>query len=172
MKRKEAIVLTALKMFNESGIHNVGVREIARTMSISVGNLSYHFPKKEDIVAQILMLLLARNNKQFEAFFAAPPTVYSYLELMAGIFGNQYDFRGVAISPLDIKHIYQQHFDYNAIEEKRKQRQREIFNSLNEAGELKLNEKGIEFFVSYITKKIEIEEVDSYFPGFGYRKLF
>ena len=151
MKRRDEILLTALKMFNESGIHNVGVREIARAMSISVGNLSYHFPKKENIVAEILGLLRHRNNLHYENFFASEPTVFSYLTLMKGVLSNQYDFRGVAISPLDIKNIYQALFDYKGVEKQRQAKQKEIFVKLSETDELTLNEKGCDFMVDFIS---------------------
>ncbi len=151
MKRRDEIVLTALKMFNESGIHNVGVREIARAMSISVGNLSYHFPKKEDIVAEILRLLRLRNNRHYEKYFSSEPSVFAYLTLMKGVLSNQYDFRGVVISPLDIKKIYQALFDYQGVERQRKTKQKEIFAMLSEKDELTLNEKGCDFMVDFIS---------------------
>ncbi|MCB0652763.1 MAG: TetR/AcrR family transcriptional regulator [Saprospiraceae bacterium] len=151
MKRRDEIILTALKMFNESGIHNVGVREIARSLSISVGNLSYHFPRKEDIVAEILVHLRARNTVQYEIFFSGEPTLFAYLTLMRGVFLNQYNFRGVVISPLDIKKIYQNLFDYEKVEKERKAMQKDIFQRLTKAGELTLNEKGSDFMVSFIS---------------------
>lgn len=151
MKRRDEIILTALEMFNESGLNNVGVREIARKMDISVGNLSYHFPKKEDIVVGILEGLRNRNTKTFEIFFSGAPTLGNYLLLMQNVFSNQYDFRGVATAPLEIKRIYEGLFDYKSVEKRRMDTHRKILQKLTEAGEMKLNDKGIEFLVSFIS---------------------
>ncbi|HEY1023812.1 MAG TPA: TetR family transcriptional regulator [Sphingobacteriaceae bacterium] len=44
---------TALEMFNARGIENVGVREIGRQLDMSPGNISYYYPTKNDLVADI-----------------------------------------------------------------------------------------------------------------------
>ena len=54
---KEEIVNTARRLFNQRGMAAVSMRDIAETLGISVGNLTYHFPRKEelaDAVAQDL----------------------------------------------------------------------------------------------------------------------
>ena len=47
MNTKDKILEKSLELFNNQGVHNVGVRDIARALEISPGNMSYHFPKKE-----------------------------------------------------------------------------------------------------------------------------
>ncbi len=49
MTIRNEILETACKMFLEKTYDEVSVREIAKLLNISVGNLTYHFKKKEDL---------------------------------------------------------------------------------------------------------------------------
>jgi AcrR family transcriptional regulator len=48
--RKQDILEKALEFFNEKGIDGVTTRDIAKALKISLGNLTYYFPSKSDIV--------------------------------------------------------------------------------------------------------------------------
>ena len=47
---KDKILKTSVRLFNENGLTNVSLRSIADDMKISVGNLQYHFKKREEII--------------------------------------------------------------------------------------------------------------------------
>lgn len=47
---KEEIILNAVDLFNKYGITAVSTRDIADACGISLGNLTYHFPKKKDLI--------------------------------------------------------------------------------------------------------------------------
>lgn len=51
---KEEILLTARDLFNEEGFNNVSMRDIAKANHIRVGNLTYHYPHKLDILCALL----------------------------------------------------------------------------------------------------------------------
>ena len=51
---RQDVIATATELFNRSGYHSVGMRDIAAALGISVGNLTYHFPKKQDILQAIM----------------------------------------------------------------------------------------------------------------------
>ncbi len=51
---REDIITTATALFNKRGYHWVGMRDIAADLGISTGNLTYHFPKKQDILQAIM----------------------------------------------------------------------------------------------------------------------
>ena len=53
--------------FNERGVTVVGIREIARDLGLSPGNVSYHFPTKEALIAALMQEVHARNNALTEA---------------------------------------------------------------------------------------------------------
>ncbi|NLT58378.1 MAG: TetR/AcrR family transcriptional regulator [Clostridiales bacterium] len=57
MKRalKEEIVGQARLQFSESGYDSVSLRSIAEALHISVGNLTYHYGRKEEIAAAVLL---------------------------------------------------------------------------------------------------------------------
>ena len=53
IKTKEKIVAAAVSLFNQYGLPNVGLQQIADKCGISVGNLAYHFQYKKDLMATI-----------------------------------------------------------------------------------------------------------------------
>ncbi len=68
-KTKKKIIETTIQLFNESGFANVKLPLIANTASISLGNLTYHFKKKEDLILSIYQLFqeeLALITKDYE----------------------------------------------------------------------------------------------------------
>ncbi len=52
-KTKKKILNKALTLFNEKGLPNVKLQNIADACDISVGNLAYHFKFKEDLIITI-----------------------------------------------------------------------------------------------------------------------
>ena len=51
---KQEIINVSLELFNEYGYSAVTMRQIAEKLNISVGNLTYHFKKKDDILLTIM----------------------------------------------------------------------------------------------------------------------
>ena len=52
---KQDIMNTARQLFSEKGFHDTYMRDIAAALKISVGNLTYHFKKKEDLIEAIAL---------------------------------------------------------------------------------------------------------------------
>ena len=57
MNTKQKILNTAVHLFNENGLANVRLQQIAGETGISVGNLAYHFRNKEAIVEAVVLRL-------------------------------------------------------------------------------------------------------------------
>jgi AcrR family transcriptional regulator len=66
----------ARRAFNERGVAAVGIRDLARELDLSPGNLSYHFPTKEALIAALLEEAHAINNA-----VAAPAGPLDFIEL-------------------------------------------------------------------------------------------
>ncbi|AGX42192.1 TetR/AcrR family transcriptional regulator [Clostridium saccharobutylicum] len=52
---KKQIIEKAIELFNEKGYESVTMRDISGALQISVGNLTYHFKKKDDILYAIMI---------------------------------------------------------------------------------------------------------------------
>jgi AcrR family transcriptional regulator len=75
VKTREKILATALTLFNAHGTDAVTVRHIAAEMGISHGNLCYHFPSTDTIIAALYQQLVAELNAQIQA--PAPEAAFS-----------------------------------------------------------------------------------------------
>lgn len=152
-KTREKILQKALLLFNEVGYVEVGVREIARKLKISPGNLSYHFSKKEDILFSLLNQFSEQNNKLYDEYFLAPPSNARFLTFMNRIFDYQYKFRGVYIGnqfvQAEIKN--EDRFNYASIAVRRAASFKKIFENLHSAGQISVTAEDISFLVSHIT---------------------
>lgn len=71
---REKILIESKKQFNKKGYNEVSIKDIAEALSISKGNLTYHFKKKEDIVEALL---------EMPADHTPPSAPETYEELMA-----------------------------------------------------------------------------------------
>ncbi len=65
MKTKDKILETALQLFNSQGISAVSSRNISDTLGISYGNLTYHFPRKDDIILSLYVRMQDELDEQF-----------------------------------------------------------------------------------------------------------
>ena len=52
---KEKILITAKELFQTYGYNDVTMRNIADALHISVGNLTYHYKRKEDLIEAVIV---------------------------------------------------------------------------------------------------------------------
>ena len=50
MKTKDKIKIKATELFNNKGFKNVTLREVAKALGISYGNVTYHFKTKKEVI--------------------------------------------------------------------------------------------------------------------------
>ncbi|AKA21801.1 TetR/AcrR family transcriptional regulator [Pseudomonas chlororaphis] len=69
IKTRERIVQNSLELFNQQGERSVSTNHIAAHMEISPGNLYYHFPNKQAIIA----VLFCEYEALVDSFLRLPP---------------------------------------------------------------------------------------------------
>jgi AcrR family transcriptional regulator len=102
--RKEGILRQAQQLFNEEGIEYVGMRELAASLGVKVGNLTYYFPTKDDLVNELALELTLSN--QLASKPPADMTMLGFLEMHERIFRNQWGYRCLFLS---FVHLLRQH---------------------------------------------------------------
>ncbi|MEQ1768536.1 MAG: TetR/AcrR family transcriptional regulator [Devosia sp.] len=90
---KSRILDAALKLFNEQGSANVTTNHIAEAISMSPGNLYYHYRNK----AEIVRALFARIMDEWARNYAVPegtmPSIPMMESMVAGNFDIQWRYR-------------------------------------------------------------------------------
>lgn len=62
MSTKEKILTTAIQLFNQTGLNNITLRDIAKAVGISTGNLAYHYKNKDIIVEAAFHQMVAERD--------------------------------------------------------------------------------------------------------------
>lgn len=91
MKMKERIVEKAIELYNERGIEYVGMRELAAELGLKLGNITYYFPRKEDLIYHISGELAAGNVQILQAEVKGDIT--AYFAMVRKIFDHQHRYR-------------------------------------------------------------------------------
>ncbi|TDH24558.1 TetR/AcrR family transcriptional regulator [Segetibacter sp. 3557_3] len=86
----------ALEMFNERGIEYVGLRELAAVLGIRVGNITYYFATKDDLVFELSQQLSKANAEII--FVDENITMTGFLEMLNRVYLNQVKFRCLLLS--------------------------------------------------------------------------
>ncbi len=93
---QERILERALELFNERGIEYVGIRELARDLGIKGGNITHHFPTKDDLVLAIGGQLREVNDATIR--LPEVPSLSGFLEMLRQTFRNHHRFRCLFLS--------------------------------------------------------------------------
>jgi AcrR family transcriptional regulator len=95
MTKEEKIVAKALEMFNERGIEYVGLRELAAVLGIRVGNITYYFPTKDDLVNRLAQDL-SKLNEQIRV--EEHLSLFSFLDRFRNVFEHHVQYRCLLLS--------------------------------------------------------------------------
>lgn len=150
MSTKDKILEKSLELFNNQGVHNVGVRDIARALEMSPGNMSYHFPKKEDVILALMEKMSEGNSVCFEAYGQKEPSLLSFIALYEDLFTNQFGYRGLLIGNTEFEEVLRKRYAYKKTYEKRVNQLNNILIGLRNKGVLHLSEPDQEMFLSFL----------------------
>ncbi|RXM52809.1 MULTISPECIES: TetR/AcrR family transcriptional regulator [unclassified Chryseobacterium] len=134
MSTKEKILAKALELFNEKGYNNITTRHIAAELSISPGNLHYHFKHSEDIIkilfAELTLKMDGLLNKMKEKEYKTLEDLYNFTFSTCEIF---YSYRFIFINFIDILNkIPEVKGQYEGINFNRKEEFQMIFSDLQQ----------------------------------------
>jgi AcrR family transcriptional regulator len=93
MSTRDRILATALRLFNELGTASVSTNHIAEALSISPGNLYYHFRNKEDIIRAIFEQQFAHWDVIYRLPDDRMPTLADLRRLVHDTFVMSWDYR-------------------------------------------------------------------------------
>jgi AcrR family transcriptional regulator len=86
---KDRILDAALSLFNERGTDSVTTNHIAEALSMSPGNLYYHYRNK----AEIVRALFARIEAEWAANYAVPPATMPNIPMMEGMLAGNFEIQ-------------------------------------------------------------------------------
>ncbi|SDJ37539.1 TetR/AcrR family transcriptional regulator [Chryseobacterium jejuense] len=156
MSTKEKILAKALELFNEKGYNHITTRHIAAELSISPGNLHYHFKHSEDITKILFEELTLKMddllNKMKKIENKTLGDLYTLTSSTCEIF---YSYRFIFINFIDILNkIPEVKTQYEGINFNRKEEFQLIFSDLQKNDIFK---KDIpEFITNSLTEQIFI----------------
>ena len=93
MNTRERILATALRLFNAAGTAAVSTNHIAEALSISPGNLYYHFRNKEDIIRAVFEQQFAHWDEMYRLPTDRMPTLADLRRLVHDTFVVNWDYR-------------------------------------------------------------------------------
>ena len=93
---RQKILDKALEMFNERGIEYVGLRELAAILDIRVGNITYYFPTKDDLVYELSLELGKQNSLIIVT--SSDMSISRFMSIQYQVFKNHQKFRCLLLS--------------------------------------------------------------------------
>jgi len=88
---KQKILAKSLELFNDCGISNVSLRDIADELGISIGNLQYHFKKREDIIEGLYYILVKEIDSIY--FLKTDDLLASFLNISSEMIAILFKYR-------------------------------------------------------------------------------
>jgi len=93
MTTKSKILDTSRTAFNAKGVGNVTVRDICRELNISVGNFSYHYPNKDQIVEELYSSMTTEIEAVYRGLFQQKLDIVCYLDCHKKVFSIQIKYK-------------------------------------------------------------------------------
>lgn len=80
MKTKELIKEKGRELFNRQGVMFITLRDVAKGLEKSYGNITYHYPNKESLISDLYTDMVADLQKTGSALLQGPPDLKKLLE--------------------------------------------------------------------------------------------
>ena len=150
---KDIILAKALDMFNEKGIEYVGMRELAAELGLRIGNITYYFPTKDDLVFAISQEYSASNTEIHSTM--AVNSLYDFLAKCKKLFENGVRYRCLMLS---MEHVMEQNQmvaeSYKKVARARQSSIAELIRTLKEGKYIDIGDDDVEWFLVSINSLI------------------
>jgi len=150
MRTEEKIIRQAVRLFNAEGMTKISLRQIAASVGISIGNLTYHFKNKEVILGKIYKRMEAEMD---EVVFPGEEQVdlFHYQRQLESISDFQYRHRFFYLDILEISRRYPG-----------------VIKTYRETVKIREKEKGLLFDALMRKKLIKAETVKGFYRSLGH----
>jgi len=102
VKTRDKILKKAQQLFNKNGIGNVTVRNICNELNISLGNFTYYFPDKQQIIVELYLGMIAALEEIDKKINVSRETIIYLLEYHRQMFVIETDFRFFYLNTFEI----------------------------------------------------------------------
>jgi AcrR family transcriptional regulator len=137
MSTKESIINKAIEVFNKNGLEYFGIRALAKELNIKAGNITYHFPTKNHLIAEIANRCTASSTGILN--FQQGMNCYVFLQMVHQLFQSQYQFRNLLLSlPHIVREVEQVNLHYKEAQELRKNSLSKVLDILYKSGSVQL----------------------------------
>lgn len=149
-KRKDEILNTAIKLFNEKGCINTSTRHIADELKISVGNLYYYFKNKEEIIIAIYQIFMDEVSSHINSVEDGKDMVFDYYKFLIDQMEYELKYRFLR---LEMNNLFQKYPKVkealqNGLSLKLEQMKHMYAHQIKYEYMVELDEKELEFLVS------------------------
>lgn len=146
---REDILSSGLQIINARGLSALSLRAVAEDLGLSPGNVTYHFARKETLVAALTERLGDHNRGHLDREIAS---VGDFLERFRELFHGQYAFRGLVIALPDVLATFEElRASYRRTQKIRRQQLRALLVGLRDREELTATDDELARVVAHLT---------------------
>ncbi|GAB3182722.1 TetR/AcrR family transcriptional regulator [Telluribacter humicola] len=132
---RETIIASAIEVFNQKGLKNSTLRDIAKEMSISDGHLRYYFRTKEDLILSVFAEMDAAIVSIADEVTRYDSVAQEIIESLSRSFMVMYRYGFFFNEPLaDLQAFPKLYIAYLELIERRKELFMDVFRKYKEVG--------------------------------------
>lgn len=106
MRTKNLIKRKSLELFNKNGVRNVTLRDVAKELDKSYGNITYHFPTKGQLLSKIFSEIIEEITKVEKLDLTDMNIFKKYLRISELNYSLLKKYYFVIIDKRDLRTIY------------------------------------------------------------------
>lgn len=105
-KTKNRILEAAILLFNQYGYSNISMQKLSNELNVSPGNLTYHYPKKEDLMLALYDLFQKEISLILPSEEENKPDLFNFDQQIRAFYDLQQRFLFFYLDLLEIERSY------------------------------------------------------------------